>query len=166
MKLLIRSLLVAAVLAGIASADTPAPPARKVPPPAEKDKPAPPKAPPQKTEVSAADAEKFLGFFNKVVDAMVANQDDCAKLTKEVSSIIDANVELVKKMQDAKAANKDLPADAKQKMLGRVKEMTPALQKCGQDPGFKAAMLRVNNRQEPQPPKDTKPVEKAPPTKK
>jgi hypothetical protein len=165
MKLLIRSLFVATtVLGGVASAEAP-PPA-----PAPKKAPETKKAPPpQKQEVSAADAEKFLAFFNKVVDAMVANKDDCAKLTTAVNGLIDANLDLVKKIQDAKAANKDLPADAKQKMLGRVKEMSPAMQKCGQDPGFNAAMMRVNKQQAPAKPAESKPAEKtpaAPPAKK
>src|SRR5690349_4104871 len=158
MKLLIRSLFVVGALAGVASAETPAP---KKPAPTENKPKAPP---PQRQEVSAADAEKFLAFFNKVVDAMVANKDDCAKLTTAVNGLIDANLDLVKKIQDAKAANKDLPVEAKQKMLGRVKEMQPAMQKCGQDPGFNAAMMRVNKQQAPAKPAESKPAEPKPAT--
>jgi hypothetical protein len=176
MKLLIRSLFVTAALAGAASAQTPAPKKGSAETKApetkdtketkEKDKPKAPPATPAKQEVSAAEAEKFLVFFNKVVDAMVANKDDCAKLTTSVNGLIDQNVDLVKKMQEAKAANKDLPLDAKQKMLGRIKEMTPALQKCGQDPGFTAAMQRVNNKSAPPAKAADKPAEKTPPATK
>ena len=152
-SLCFRSLVVLAVLAGVAGADSQQP----------KDKP---KAP-VKTEVSAADAEKFLAFFNKFVDTMVADKEDCAKMTRDINALIDANAEMVKKFQDAKAAGKELPADAKQKMLSRVKEMMPAMQKCGQDPGFNAAMARMQAKAPPakEPAKTPDQKEKTPPKK-
>ena len=149
------SLFVTALFVVSASADTPAPP---------KDKP---KTPPAKTEVSQADAEKFLAFFNKFVDTMIAAKDDCVKMTKDINALIDANAEMVKKFQDAKAAGKELPADIKQKMLSRVKEMMPAMQKCGQDQAFNAAMARMQAKAPPPPAKEpAKEPAKTPPTKK
>jgi hypothetical protein len=145
MKTLVRSLFIATALVGsVASADTPAPtPAPKKAPATDK---APAKAPPadaKKTEVSPQDVEQFLAFFNKFVDTVVAAKEDCAKLTKDVNALIDANAPLVKKFQEAKAANKELPQSAKDKMMSRVKEMMPALNKCSADPGFQAAMKRM-----------------------
>ena len=146
MKIL-RSLLLATALVGTASAQPAPTPAPKKAPPAEK-APAPAKdtkapADTKKTEVSPADVEQFLGFFNKFVDTVVAAKEDCAKLTKDVNALIDANAALVKKFQEAKAANKELPQSAKDKMMSRVKEMMPALNKCSADPGFTAAMKRM-----------------------
>ena len=98
MKILLRSLLLATALVGTASAQTPAP---KKAPPAEK---APPKAPDsKKTEVPPQDVEQFLTFFNKFVDTIVAAKEDCAKMTKDINALIDANAALVKKFQEARA---------------------------------------------------------------
>lgn len=150
MKILLRSLLLATALVGTASAQPAAP---KKAPPAEK-APKDTKAPAdtKKSELSAADVEQFLGFFNKFVDTIVAAKEDCAKLTKDVNALIDANGPLVKKFQEAKAANKELPQAAKDKMMSRVKEMMPALNKCGPDPGFTAAMKRMEGKSAPPPP--------------
>jgi hypothetical protein len=142
MKILVRSLFIAGALVG-ATASAQTPPAKKDPA-GEK---APAKAPPgdaKKAEVAPPDVEKFLAFFNKFVDTVVAAKEDCAKLTKDINVLIDANGDMLKKIQEAKAANKDLPQAAKDKMMGRVKEMMPAMQKCQADAGFQAAMKRMD----------------------
>jgi len=140
MKIFVRSLFIAAALVGTASAETAAP--KKAP---TTDK-APAKTAPadtKKAELPPKDVEKFLAFFNKFVDTVVAAKEDCAKLTKDINALIDVNGEMLKKIQEAKAANKDLPQAAKDKMMSRVKEMMPAMNKCGADPGFQAAMKRM-----------------------
>lgn len=142
MKFLVRSLFIAGALVGTASADTPAPAPKKAPT-TEK---APAKAPPadaKKQELSPQETEKFLAFFNKFVDTVVAAKEDCAKLTKDINALIDANGEMLEKIRQAKAANKDLPQAAKEKMMSRVKEMMPAMSKCQNDAGFVAAMKRM-----------------------
>lgn len=156
MKIFVRSLFIAAALVGSASAQTA--PAPKKAPTTEK---APTKTPPADTkraEVPPKDVEEFLAFFNKFVDAVVAAKEDCAKMTKDVNALIDAHAPLVKKVQEAKAANKDLPQAAKDKMMSRVKEMMPALNKCGQDPGFTAAMKRMEGGKSAPPPAKTEPA--------
>lgn len=138
MKFLVRSLFLTAALAGSAAAQAPTPTPKKAPT-TEKA----PAADAKKAELPAKDTEEFLAFFNKFVDTVVAAKEDCAKMTKDVNALIDANQPMIKKIQEAKAANKDLPQSAKDKMMGRVKEMMPAMQKCGQDPNFQAAMKRM-----------------------
>lgn len=147
MKIFVRSLFIAAALVGSASAQTP-----KKTPSTEK---APTKSPPAETkraELPPKDVEEFLAFFNRFVDTVVAAKEDCAKMTKDVNALIDTHTPLVKKIQEAKAANKDLPQAAKDKMMSRVKEMMPALNKCGQDPGFTAAMKRMEGGKAAPPP--------------
>lgn len=170
MKIFVRSLFLATALVGSAAADTQPPtkkaPAEKAPP--AKDAKAP--AGDAKREVVApADVEQFLAFFNKFVDTIVAAKEDCVVLTKNVNALIDANAPLVKKFQEAKAANKELPQSAKDKMMSRVKEMMPALNKCGADPGFSAAMKRMESgKSAPPPPAKSEPAKepaKAPATK-
>jgi ElaB/YqjD/DUF883 family membrane-anchored ribosome-binding protein len=139
MKTLVRSLFIAGALVG-ATASAQTPPAKKDP--AGEKAPAKPTGE-KKAEVAAPDVEKFLAFFNKFVDTVVAAKEDCAKLTKDVNALIDTNGDMLKKIQEAKAANKDLPQAAKDKMMSRVKEMMPAMQKCQADAGFQAAMKRM-----------------------
>jgi hypothetical protein len=165
MKTLVRSLFIAGALVG-ATASAQTPPAKKDPA-GEK---APAKAPAgdaKKAEVAPQDVEKFLAFFNKFVDTVVAAKEDCAKLTKDVNALIDTNGDMLKKIQEAKAANKDLPQAAKDKMMSRVKEMMPAMQKCQADAGFQAAMKRMEGgaKSGAAPAKTTEPAKATPPAK-
>lgn len=104
----------------------------------------------KREEVSQADGEKMLAFYNKFVDTIVANKENCAKMAKDVNGVIDANADAVKLANDAKTANKVLPKALEEKMMARVKELMPAMQKCGADKDVKAALARL----------DTKPAEK------
>ena len=144
MKTLVRSLFIAGALVG-ATASAQTPPAKKDPAAEKAPTKAPPAGEPKKAEVPAQDVEKFLAFFNKFVDTVVAAKEDCAKLTKDINALIDVNGDMLKKIQEAKAANKDLPQAAKDKMMSRVKEMMPAMQKCQSDAGFQAAMKRMES---------------------
>jgi hypothetical protein len=94
-------------------------------------------------EVTAADAEKFLGFFNKFVDAVVASKDNCPKMATSLNAVVDANLDTVKRANDAKAANQKLPKAIEEKMMARVKEMMPAMQKCGSDKEVQKAIARL-----------------------
>jgi hypothetical protein len=151
MKLL-RTFTMIALLSGVAYAQTP-PPA-KTPAPAADKKAAPPAAdkkaaPPApvdkpKEEISTAEAEKFLAFFNKIADAMVANKDDCTKLAASLNKLIDTNKDLLKKANEATASGKQLPKSLEEKMKARVPDMMPAMQKCQSDKGVMDAMQRMD----------------------
>ena len=101
---LVRTFTMITALAGatLAYADTKPP----TPAPAADKKAPPPAAAP---EVSQADAEKFLVFFNKLVDTVVANKDDCTKLAAGINGVIDGNKDMIAKANEAKAAGKKLP---------------------------------------------------------
>ena len=115
--------------------------------------PAPAPAPPAKrVEVSKADGEKFMAFFNKLVGAIVQNKEDCPKMASAVTVVIDANVAMLKKTNEQKAAGKRLPKALEDKMMARVKdEMLPAMQKCGGDKDVQAALARMENPGAPAP---------------
>ena len=105
-------------------------------------------------EVSSADATRLEEFFKKFVDTVIANKDSCPKMATEVSKVIDANIETVKMANAAKKANKKLPKATEEKMMAKVKEMMPAMQKCGSDKDVKAAIAKMDI-------KDDKPPQKA-----
>ncbi len=100
----------------------------------------------KRVEVSQADGEKLLAFFGKFVEAIVQNKDNCGKMAKDVTSVIDANLDAVKLASEAKAANKALPKALEEKMMARVKELMPAMQKCGNDKDVKAAIGRLDKK--------------------
>ena len=99
-------------------------------------------------EVSQAEGEKLLAFFGKFVDSIVQNKDNCGAMAKAVTAVIDANQDTVKLANEAKKANKVLPKALEEKMMARVKELMPAMQKCGGDKDVKEAIKKL------EPPKD------------
>lgn len=123
---LVRSLVAALVLASAAPALAEAP------------KPQP------KDEVSAAEAEAFLAFFNKFADAVIKNKDACPKMATAINGVIDANQETIKKANEMKAANKKLPKAIEDKLTARLKDMFQAMVKCKDDAGVKTAMRRLD----------------------
>jgi hypothetical protein len=104
-------------------------------------------------EISAADADKFLAFFNKFVDAIVQNKDNCPKMAGALNGVIDTNKDLIAKANEAKASGKKLPKALEEKMMARVKEMMPAMQKCGADKDVQAAIQRMDKKPDAAPAK-------------
>lgn len=98
----------------------------------------------KRQEISQADGEKLLAFFSKFVDSIVQNKDSCPSMAKAVTAVIDSNAEAVKLANDAKAAKKTLPKALEEKMMSRVKELMPAMQKCGNDKDVKAAISKLD----------------------
>jgi len=103
-------------------------------------------------EISAAEADKFLAFYNKFVDAIVQNKDNCPKMAGAISGVISTNQDQIRKAHEAKTSGKKLPKAYEEKMMARVKEMMPAMQKCGADKDVQAAISKL----------DQKELEKAP----
>ncbi len=95
------------------------------------------------TEADKADVQKWLAFFDKIVDTVVADKDSCPKMAKDVNSLVDANKDLLDKANAAVAAGKKLPEDAQKHMMDSAKKMMPAMQKCGNDKDVQAAFMRM-----------------------
>jgi hypothetical protein len=103
----------------------------------------------KREEISQADGERLLAFFGKFVDAIVKNKDNCSNMAKDVTAVIDANADAVKLANDAKSADKKLPKALEEKMMARVKELMPAMQKCGGDKDVKEAIKKLDKKAEP-----------------
>ena len=134
--MLLRSIILTVALAAGATTAVAQP---KAPAPA----PAPKEVKPAKDEVPAADAEKFLAFFNQFADAVIQNKDNCPKMATSINAVIDANEDVIKKANEMKAANKKLPKAIEDKMTARLKDMFPAMVKCKDDAAVKTAMKRM-----------------------
>ena len=107
-------------------------------------KPAPATPPAAAKEPAKADVDKFLAFFDKLVDVIVANKDSCPAMAAGVNKHIDANADLMKMAAEAKAAGKELPKEAKDHMMASTKKMMGAMQKCGNDPDVQKAFMRMD----------------------
>ena len=95
-------------------------------------------------EVTPSEAQAWIGLFDKVVDAVVVNKDDCTKMAGDINSLVDANQETIKIARDAKAKGKKLPQAAQQHMLDQMRRMVGALEKCGRDEKVAAAFKRID----------------------
>ncbi|MFT3698321.1 MAG: hypothetical protein QM831_34580 [Kofleriaceae bacterium] len=131
-----RALFVAALLSTIAYADTkpPTAPAKITPP----TKAVEPNAP------SQADINRWVAFYDKLVDLVVADQNNCVQMATDINAHIDANQQLVADAKKWKTSGHDLPKDVKDKLQKNVTDvMTPAMRKCGSDKSVIAAMERL-----------------------
>lgn len=142
---MIRTLTLMAALgaASLAFADTPKAPAQADKKP---DKPAdkPDDKSGKKEPMSQATADKFIAFFDKLVEIVVANKDDCTKMATTVNAHVDANQALLKEIADAKAQSKEPPQAMKDHVMQKTRdELQPAMAKCGQDKAVMTAFGRL-----------------------
>jgi hypothetical protein len=157
---LVRTATLIIALAGATTVYAQAPqkaPAEKKAPDAKA--PADKAAPPAKEEISAAEAQKVLDFFNKFADAIVANKDSCPKMAVAINGVIDTNKAFIEQANKMKADGKKLPKAVEDKMGARMKEFLPMVMKCKDDKDVAAAMQRMDK-------PDAKPAAPAPAPKK
>jgi hypothetical protein len=120
----LRSVAIAIVLAAVPVAAAP-------------DKQAP-------AEVTPREARAWLDVFDKVVDAVVVNREDCTKMAGGINIIVETNQEAIAIARDAKAKGKKLPQSAQQHMLDGMRRMVAALDKCGRDEKVAVAFKRID----------------------
>jgi hypothetical protein len=94
-------------------------------------------------EMSAADTQKWITFFDKLVDTVV-KAGTCDKMATDVNGVVAANRDAIATAKAAHAAGRKLPQPAQQHMMEGVKKMVPALQKCGQDDRVRAAFAKLD----------------------
>ena len=121
---LVRSVAIAIALAGGTAA-------------ARTDKQAP-------AEVTPSEAKAWVVVFDKIVDTVVVNKDDCGKMATSLHSVVDANQPAIAVARDAKAKGKKLPTSVQQHMLDGMRRMVAALDKCGRDEKVGAAFKRLD----------------------
>jgi len=98
---------------------------------------------PAPQEMSAADTQKWVTFFDKLVDTVV-KAGTCDKLATDVNKLVDANQSAIAIAKSAHAAGRKLPQSAQQHLMEGVKKMVPSLQKCGQDDKVRAAFAKLD----------------------
>jgi hypothetical protein len=95
-------------------------------------------------EVTPSEAQSWLALFDKVVDTVVIDKADCAKMATDMNAVVDANQKTIAMARDAKAKGKKLPVSAQQHMMDGARRMLGALDKCGHDEKVGAAFQRID----------------------
>lgn len=95
-------------------------------------------------EVTPSEAKAWITLFDKIVDAVVTNKDDCTEMAGDINALVDANQKTIAIARDAKAKGKKLPQSAQQHMLDGMRRMVAALDKCGRDDKVGAAFKRID----------------------
>jgi len=95
-------------------------------------------------EVTPSEARAWVSLFDKIVDTVVVNKDDCDKMAGDLNAVIDTNQETIKIARDAKAKGRKLPRSAQEHMLEQARRMVGALEKCGRDEKVAAAFKRID----------------------
>jgi len=96
-------------------------------------------------DLSAADAAKLVGFFEKLMPAMVAQQNDCAKMAAAVDAMVTANAPMLRVVMKQLAGGKTLPKDAEAKLTKRMTADAATLAKCAGNAALQNAMRRLEN---------------------
>lgn len=95
-------------------------------------------------EVSADQAQKWVALFDKLVDSVVTDRNDCEHMAAHITGLAVANQETIAMARDAKAHGKHLPASSQQHMLDGMRRMVGALDKCGKDEKVAEAFRRLD----------------------
>ena len=91
-----------------------------------------------------SDMKKFLAFFDKIVDTVVADQDKCPKMATDINALIDANQDVLAIAKKYANSKKKMPAEMQKHMQEQMQRMMPGLQKCGTDKSVQAAFTRLD----------------------
>lgn len=95
-------------------------------------------------EVTPHEARAWIALFDKVVDAVVGNREDCTKMSTALNGVVDANQQTIAMARDARAKGKRLPASVQQQMMDNMRRMVEALDKCGRDEKVATAFKRLD----------------------
>jgi peptidyl-prolyl cis-trans isomerase A (cyclophilin A) len=101
--------------------------------------------PAQAAELSAGDTAKLVGFFEKLIPAMVATKDNCAKMANTIDTMVTQNAAMLKGVMKQLSSGVTLPKDAEAKLTKLMTQDTAALTKCAGDLAVNNAMKRIEN---------------------
>jgi hypothetical protein len=95
------------------------------------------------------DGAKFIAWFDKLTDQVVADQNDCPKMAADINKAIDDNKPMMDDVQKAITAGRK-PSDEQEKHLQASAQRLVAAQhvKCGQDKAVAAAFERFPHRKQ------------------
>ena len=95
-------------------------------------------------EVPAEQAKQWVALFDKVVDGVVTDRNDCEHMAAHITGLAVANQQTIAMAREARAEGKHLPVAAQQHMLDGMRRMVRALDKCGRDEKVAEAFRRLD----------------------
>lgn len=95
-------------------------------------------------EVPAAQAHEWVALFDKLVDSVVTDRNDCEHMAAHINGLVVANQHTIAMAREARAHGKHLPVAAQQHMLDGMRRMVHALDKCGRDERVAEAFHRLD----------------------
>jgi hypothetical protein len=97
-------------------------------------------------EVSAADAARFVAFFDQVADTVATNKDDCGSMTKALNTLFDASTAVIADANKAKEDGKHLPKASDEHIAAGAQKMVADLKKCASDRPVQEAFKRLDKK--------------------
>ena len=94
-------------------------------------------------EMSKADGDKFLAFFDKLADTVVADKADCAKMGTDMTKQVDDNKDILAKVDEARKSGKPMPVEMRNHVMATSRKMAPAIEKCKADKNVSAAFQKL-----------------------
>jgi hypothetical protein len=94
-------------------------------------------------EMKPAAVAKWLGFFDKLVDTVVADQDSCEQMAIDVRAVIETNRDSLSLARTARQNHEKLPDSAQLHMLDGVHRMELGIESCGTNDHVKDAFARL-----------------------
>jgi hypothetical protein len=92
---------------------------------------------------SRADMEKYVALFEKFVDMVVTDKDNCPRMAADMNRFMDANAEELKKARQAGPSGQKLPKDLQDRIEAAGRRMMDGLVTCKNDKAVEAAMQRM-----------------------
>ena len=88
--------------------------------------------------------EKFLSWFEKLADSVVADQNDCSKMVVDINKSVDDNKALIDAAQQAHKNGAQFTGDQLKRIMTAGQRIAQAVvAKCAQDKQVQAAMGRL-----------------------
>jgi hypothetical protein len=88
-----------------------------------------------------ADIKQFIAFYDKLVELVLADKDDCSKMATDLDAQIDGHADLIEKLKEAGHHNQRLPAAVGDHMAEGVMRMGD--QACWKDKAVQKAWFRL-----------------------
>ena len=98
--------------------------------------------------LAKADGDKFIAFFDKLADTVVADKADCSKMASDVNASIDANKAMLDSVKEAMKSGKQMSDEMRQHVMATGKRLAQGVaEKCSNDKAVQAAIERLPSKQ-------------------
>ena len=87
--------------------------------------------------------KRFLVFWSKAADGVLADKGDCAKMATDLNALIAANAATIGARDAERKAGKKMPPAAVKQLMGDAGRMEPALQPCKTHADVQAALRKM-----------------------